>query len=68
MLSTSQGNFMSVWTKIVNKKYLVQAQCNTLKQSSKINTAMDFLYTISYWLIVLAHVGIALGGVFGVSQ
>ena len=28
---------------------------------------MDFLYTISFWLLVLAHVAIAMGGVFGVS-
>ena len=28
---------------------------------------MDFLYTISFCLLVLAHVAIAMGGVFGVS-
>ena len=29
---------------------------------------MDSLYTISYWLLVLLHIGFALRGVFGVRQ
>ena len=46
--------------------YVIPSLYYTKSLGYKSNSIMDILYTISYWILVLAHTGIGLAGLFGV--